>query len=107
MFNPGETIVHSFIIPFPYSDISKVIATYRNMDNGVFYVKEITSVTIEPYSDNKTIARIYFSQDESLLFQQNSCFKIQINVITETGSRFASKEISGQTGPQHLPEVIR
>ena len=36
MFNPGETVVQMFEIPFLKSDLSKVIVTYKNKDNDVF-----------------------------------------------------------------------
>ena len=108
MFNPGETIVHVFIIPFVANRISKVIVTYRNKDHNVFCVKEITSSNInsDPEDNRKSLVTAEFSQQESLLFEEQSCYKIQLNVITNTHDRFASTEITGRTGPQHIQEVI-
>ncbi len=111
MFNPGETIAHVFIIPFTYTDISKVIVTYKDMDSNVFYMKSIASDFIYQKSEqepDKSIVRVQLSQDESLLFREYSCYKIQLNVITTSTPpcRFSSKEMKGHTGPQHVQEVI-
>ena len=111
MFNPGETIAHVFVIPFNHDNISKVIVTYKDLDSNVFYMKSITSDFISQKSEqesDKSIVRVQLSQDESLLFREYSCFKIQLNVITTSipPCRFSSKEMNGHTGPQHVQEVI-
>ena len=108
MFNPGETVVETFELPFLKSELSKVIVTYKNKYDDVFYVKTITSSsTRQIENENKCLVAVELSQQETLLFEENSCFKIQINVLT-TGrvSRFASKEIVSKTGPQHIKEVV-
>lgn len=107
MFNPGETIVQTFIIPFKKVDISKVIVTYRNKDHDVFHVKPITSDTIRPNENdpNKSDVIAMLDEEETLLFQEFSSYTIQLNVLTGV-SRFASHEIKGKTGPQHIQEVI-
>lgn len=104
MFNPGETVEQRFVLPFDNSDLSKVIVTYKN-NGDVFHMKSITSADIEP-EDNKTIIHSHLSQEETLLFKPNCSYKIQINVTTRSGSRFASKEITDKTGAQHYWEVI-
>lgn len=41
MFYPGETITHSFSVPFEPDDIAEVIVTYKQRDH-IILVKEVT-----------------------------------------------------------------
>ena len=113
MFNPGETIAHTFIIPFRRVDISKVIISYKQ-NEAIIFEREITSSRefmehrgsdgeVDPI---KTEIRIILSQEESLLFSESDSFTIQLNVLTEGGSRHASATISGSNGIQHHKEVM-
>lgn len=105
MFNPGESAVHSFTIPFVKEELKKVIVTYKNKDD-VFLTKTITSGFKDGETELETVFDIALSQAESLLFKENIKYKIQINVFTYLGSRMASAEIESKTGPQHYMEVI-
>ena len=109
MFHPGETVINNFVIPFEKADISQIIVTYKQFDDIVLE-RTITSAdrfAFIDYSDPaKTKFRIQLSQEESLLFNENTDYKIQLNVYTEGGSRHASCEIRGTNGVQHYKEVI-
>ena len=113
MFNPGETIAHTFIIPFRRADISEVIISYKQID-AIIFERRITSSRefmehrgpdgeIDPI---KTEIRLVLSQTESLLFSELADFTIQLNVLTENGSRHASATIKGSNGPQYHKEVM-
>lgn len=104
MFHPGETVSHTFIIPFIADELSKVVVTYKQNDH-VIITKQITS-GFEPYQTVKTQVVVPFTQSESLLFEDNKFYSIQLNVITVSGARATSNEIKGQSGVQHYKEVI-
>lgn len=104
MFFPGETIVHQFIIPFDIVDVAKVIVTYKQNDQIVME-KTITSGFTET-EDNKTSFDYSFMQPESLAFQDNSNFTIQLNVYSKGGTRHASHEMKESSGVQYYREVI-
>ena len=104
MFFPGETISHTFIVPFNNNEISKVVITYKQNDRIIFE-KTLTSGFIR---EEQYITKIeyQFNQGESLLFDDNSDFTIQVNVYTVSGSRHASHEMRSSNGVQYLREVI-
>lgn len=104
MFNPGETISHIFIIPFVSTEISKVIITYKQNDR-IILTKTITS-NFQEDSPGHTRITIAFNQQETLLFEEDSSFTIQLNVITNKGARASSCEITSSSGVQHYKEVI-
>ena len=105
MFNPGETVCHQFIIPFMASELSKVIISYKQ-DGDIVFEKTITS-GFEPSDTGKTVVSVTLSQRESLMFQENTDFTIQLNVLVGLdGSRVTSAEIKGHNGVQHHKEVI-
>lgn len=106
MFIPGETVHHQFTVPFSPSNISKVIVTYRQNGNIVL-VKNVTSSSIQngPLTGSAIVA-VALTQEESLLFEDNSDYWVQINLRTISGHRAASKEIKDSTGPQHYKKVI-
>lgn len=103
MFIPGETIVHEFIIPFIASDLSKVILTYKQNDR-IILTKTISS--FEDVGAGKTKVTFAFSQKESLLFDNDANYKIQLNVYTDSGTRASSVELESFTGIQHYEKVI-
>lgn len=111
MFNPGETVAHTFVIPFSKTSLSQVVISYKQGDNVILeritsrrdFLDHITNGTVDPV---KTDIRIELSQQESLLFKDLHSYTIQLNVYTEGGSRHASCEIKGKNGIQHHREVI-
>ena len=109
MFHPGETVVHSFIIPFVKAVIDQIIVSYKQNDY-VILERKITSDDEDAfvaYDDPaKTKFRIQLTQNESLLFDDKADFTIQLNVYTEGGSRHASAELKGSNGVQHHREVM-
>ena len=105
MFNPGETIVHEFVIPFSALELAKVIVSYKQEDDIVFE-KTVTS-GFEPIENTENSKfSVEFSQQESLLFRDLLNYTIQLNVLTSSGSRAASKEIKGCSGTQYHRGVI-
>ena len=105
MFIPGETITHEFIIPFLETEISKVIVTYKQ-NNRIILTKPISS-GFEKYSAGKTKVILAMSQKESLLFDGENDYTIQLNVLTvKGGSRATCAEFQGSTAIQHYKEVI-
>lgn len=105
MFNPGETVVHQFVIPFVAAEVSKVVVSYKQGDCIVFE-KTITSGFEEADSNLKTKFNVMFTQEESLTFNELYDYYVQLNVITTYGTRATSKEIKGRNGAQYHKEVI-
>ena len=105
MFNPGETVVHQFVIPFVAAEVSKVVVSYKQGDCIVFE-KTITSGFEEADSNLKTKFNVMFTQEESLTFNELHDYYVQLNVITTYGTRATSKEIKGHNGAQYHKEVI-
>lgn len=104
MFFPGETITHQFIIPFQKSEIAKVILTYEQNDQVV--LEETITSGFEEIELQKTKFDFVFSQPESLAFQDDSDYSIQLNVYTKGGTRHVSHLLHGYNGVQYLREVI-
>lgn len=104
MFHPGETVSHTFTIPFQASEVAKVIVTYKQNDRIVL-AKTITS-GITDSTDSASIVSLTLTQQESLLFEEKKGFTIQLNVFTNNGRRVTSNEIRGENGAQHYKEVI-
>ena len=111
MFHPGETVMHTFVIPFNHNEINKVIITYKQNDY-IILERELTS-GFDEYADpetgqfdpTRTKITVELSQEESLMFRDKTEFYIQINVMTGH-SRHASCQIKGSTGIQQYKEVI-
>ena len=104
MFIPGETISHKFYIPFVRSDIDRIYVSYKQ--NDCLILKK----TVYPGSVTREGVNSYFivvlSQEESLLFQDDMGYTIQLNVIFTSGARCSSKDIKGVNGAQHLRERL-
>jgi len=106
MFIPGETITHQFFIPFVRSDVNKVEVTYRQ--NGHIILRKsvaggsLTNVT----QTSQSSFNVTLSQQESLLFDDDKPFYVQLNVIFMNNTRCASVEIKGSNGMQHIREVV-
>lgn len=107
MFIPGETVAHKFYLPFHKTDITKVIVTYRQNDH-VILIKTLYSGQIEDEVEGSHFV-ITLSQEESLLFKDNSYFYVQINVFF-TGpdglTRGTSVELRGDCKLQQYREVV-
>ena len=111
MFCPGETIRHTFIIPFLARNISKIVVTYK-FKGDVFFEKVITSDNSTQFqyyepaeNENKTKVSFILSQDESLLFPENDCYTIQINVLTLGNSRHSCTILKEETYVQQYQEL--
>ena len=100
MFIPGETATHRFSIPFTASEISKVVVTYKQ-HNRVLLEKEISS-----FEGNEVVLTL--SQAESLLFECNTEFSVQLNILmADETTRCASDVKYSTTGTQlNREEVI-
>ena len=104
MFFPGETISHTFYIPFAKDEISYVILSYKQ--NGAIILEPKITSGFEKDIKNYTKFTYALTQNESLLFDDNSPFTIQVNVYTLNGTRHASHELSSKSGVQYLREVM-
>lgn len=104
MFIPGETISHQFFIPFVSSDIVYITVSYRQ--NGhVVLEKNVYPGQIENSNPLSTFV-VTFSQAESLLFEDEADYWVQVNVFFSGGARCSSMEIKSRTGRQHIREVV-
>lgn len=111
-FHPGETKVLQFLIPFQLMDVVAVVITCRNQRHTAFEAaatsfKEETITEIKDGSEvTQTKLRIGYtmSQAESLRFEENAIYKLQLNVFGPNGSRATSKEYDVVTLAQHVPE---
>lgn len=106
MFIPGETVTHTFIIPYEKSAINTVIISYRQKDT-IILEKFITSQgNMTETEDDQTMITAALTEQESLLFVDNCQYGIQINVLFEGGGRSTSQEeIIDWTGRQHIRQV--
>ena len=98
-FHPGETIALNFVLPFSIYDVQAVAISFRN-ENRVAFETVTTGVAVE--NENSTRVGYILSQEESLQFDENSHYKMQLNVFGPNGSRTTSREIDVFTGPQHI-----
>ena len=103
MFIPGETVTHEFLIPFVRTELAKVIVTYKQ-NNRIVLTKTISSFEETAHTESRVV--VSFSQQETLLFDCNSDYTIQLNVFTANGARGACTEFKGSTGVQHYKKVI-
>ena len=104
MFFPGETITHTFVIPFGVNEIREVVISYKQ-NGSIMLEKTVTSGFI---SDGTGVSKVelVLSQSDSLLFDDNADFTIQINVYTVGGTRHASHELKSSNGIQYLRELL-
>ena len=124
MFHPGETVVHSFVIPVVKDDIQHVIVTYIQ-DDDVILERVVTSSNptnfdlafsptyVEDQISHETPADkgwskffIQLTQQQSLLFKDSVDKYIQVNVLRKDGSRHTSRLISTRSGIQRHREVM-
>ena len=104
MFFPGETITHVFYIPFNMNEVSHVVLSYKQ-NGAIMFEKTVTS-GFEADSSTTTKISYPLTQNESLLFEDNSPFTIQCNVYTINGTRHTSYEMSSESGIQYLRDVL-
>ena len=107
MFFPGETITHRFIIPFAKGEIDHVVITYKQKDQ-ISLEKTITSNSEDMSEDSAFSTKIEYtlSQQESLGFEDDVPFTMQVNVYSVGGSRHASHELKSSSGIQYYREVM-
>ena len=107
MFFPGETITHRFIIPFAKGEIDHVVISYKQNDH-ILLEKTITSNSEDMSVDSAFTTKIEYTlnQTESLTFDDDLPFTMQINVYSFGGSRHASHEINSSNGMQYFREVM-
>ena len=103
MFFPGETITHKFIVPFSKSEIDHAVISYKQNGGIVF---EVTITTFEKVENSKCSVTYNFTQEDSLLFEDDMPFTIQCNIYTKQGTRHTSHEMSSSSGVQYLREVM-
>lgn len=104
MFNPGDTVIHRFLIPFTIHETDIVYITYKQ--NGHVVLKK-TAGAPTVSEDGTSMIQIEFTQRESLMFKDNTDCMAQINVTTSNGKRLSSREIPVKLGVQHYRAVIR
>lgn len=90
-------------IPFAKEDLEAVEVSFRN-NNAVVFEVEITSFQAK---GDKTRIGFTMTQEESLLFNENDIYRMQLNVYGANGSRSASKEYDVCTLSQQIPEPRR
>lgn len=107
MFHPGENILHRFIVPIAKYDIEKVYVSYKQ-DDHIICIKELPQdgMIKDGEEDSETILEVVLTEQDSLLFADKMDFKIQLNIVTVSGSRHVSAEVKGKNGVQHIREVI-
>lgn len=103
MFYPGETIAHTFILPYEKSYISKVIVSYRQSERLVLE-KVIASSRAMQELDEGTAITVTLAEEESLLFEDNAHYDVQVNVFMSSG-RATSSQIRDWTGLQHVRDT--
>ena len=109
-FHPGETVVLNFMLPFSIYDVKAVVMSFRNRDRVAFEAIA-TSFKSEDTTDPETGRVIYktrvgfsITQAESLQFDENYKYMMQLNVFGPNSSRIASNEIPVYTGAQQIWE---
>ena len=108
MLIPGETALHSFAVPFNLESISKIIVTYKQNDHIVFE-KTITSASTDVIfseENNTTSFSFRLTQQQSLLFEDDNDYSIQINVLSNSNVRAVSNIIKSKSGSQYVRTVI-
>lgn len=109
MFIPGETIIHTFILPFHLTEIRQIIVTYRQ-DDRIVYERVVNKSNPEGATlvkqDNYTKLSYEISQADSLLFTDEVPFYMQVNVYTTSHSRAVSGVIKSTSGIQFLHKVM-
>ena len=101
-FHPGETVVMNFVLPFNQLDVKAVVLSFRDR-NSVVLETMATGFKSEGENNEKTRVGYTLTQEESLLFEENSIYQLQLNVFGPNGSRIVSNEIRVETYSQQIP----
>jgi len=105
MFFPGETIAHTFVIPFVPAEIDHVIISYKQ--NGGIVLEKIIDSGFTP-ERGQTKITLVLTQAEGLMFEDDMAFTIQLNVfMTENNCRMTSRELNGESGVQYYREIMK
>lgn len=106
MFIPGETIGYRFYIPFVAGDVARIFVSYKQ--DGKLLVRKTVSPgqIINVAGGGQSYFTLSLTQEESLMFQDDYSYSIQLNVVLTSGARCVSKEMNGSTGIQHIREVV-
>lgn len=108
MLIPGETAVHYFTMPFELSDVSEIIVTYKQ--RGYIVLEKVITASSQDVTfsvdDNKTVFYFRLTQEESLLFEDEEDYSVQLNVKMQNTNRVASYPVFARTGPQYKRQVI-
>ena len=110
MFYPGETVEHTFIVPFNVNDVEDAIVSYKQ-GNRIILEKDATINAIfddtdpqNPIITDFTELLVVISEEESLLFEDNAPYTMQVNVFN-LGNRATSELIKDRTGVQYYREL--
>ena len=110
MFIPGETIKHTFILPFYLDEISQIIVTYKQEDRIVYerIINKNNPQGAELSVQDVKYTKLSYdiSQADSLLFTDDVPYYMQVNVYTTSHSRAVSRIISSNSGVQFLHKVM-
>ena len=105
MFFPGETIAHTFVIPFIPTEIDHVIVSYKQ--NGGIVLEKIIESGFK-LERGMTKFTLILTQAEGLMFEDDMAFTIQLNVrLTENDCRMTSRELNGESGIQYYREIMQ
>ncbi len=105
MFFPGETIAHTFVVPFIPAEIDHVIVSYKQ--NGGIVLEKIVNSGFQPDRGYSKFSLV-LTQAEGLMFEDNMPFTIQLNVfMKENNCRMTSRELNGETGIQYYREIMK
>ena len=108
MFYPGETVIQTFVVPFPEDDIENVIVSYKQKDHIVLE-KGVASDNVAPEDDQaeqslSSVITVELSEKETLIFENDTPFTIQLNIFN-LGSRCTSEIMKDYCGTQYLREL--
>lgn len=108
MFIPGETIQHRFYTPFKAGDIAKIYVSYRQCGNTILIKTVNPGNIVDVAGESLSHFNVSLTQQESLLFQDNEDFFVQLNVVLvgSSNTRCVSAEIKGSNGLQHMRGVV-
>lgn len=119
-FHPGDTVLLQFRLPFSIQDVKAVVISFRGNDRVAFEALATAFSSEDEYEmdeegnyvldeDGEQIVSQYrtrvgytLTQAESLMFDENSSYLLQLNVFGPNSSRIASKEVVVKTMAQHL-----
>jgi len=90
LFIPGETNIHTFVVPMASSNVSSAIVSYKQ--NGRV-VLEKNGYTTSSLATNKCHVTVELTQQDSLKFRDGKDITVQVNVIDINNQRCVSKPI--------------